>query len=519
MFFEVKRRDLAGRIGRLFTRHGVLETPIVLPVVDPARQVPELGVISKVGFNGIITNAYLFYKRNHGVVKNIHSELNWDNVIMTDSGGYQILVYGDIDVDNKTVVEYEKAIGSDIAVILDIPTGSKMSREDAEKAVLETYKRGLESLPLIEDSEQLWVYPVQGAPYIDLLRRSSKLATRLPYHIYAAGSPTVMLEKYKYAELVEIVATVRVNTPLDRPLHVFGVGHPMIIPFLVAVGADMFDSASYVLYARDGRYLVEDGTRNIRELEYFPCSCPVCSKYTPRDLLEAPRYKREELLALHNLYVLYEEIKRVKQAIKENRLWEMLEWRAHAHPSLREAFSVLLKYLRFLEKLSPRVNPGGKALLVVSEFSQYNPKVLINAEGAGSLLSKQIRGKLVIILPAYKKPYTTQSEYRVLSETCKECKHVKIVFLHPVLGLIPPELTSTYPFYQHESRILKNTISFKALRNHLKPLIEGRPSKVIVLAAAWLRGRIAEKISEAIKTANIEAATCKLNEASSLIHQ
>lgn len=119
MFFEVKKRDLAGRIGKLFTRHGVLETPLILPVVDPTRQVPALEVISNIGFKGIITNAYLFYKRNRGVVKSIHSELGWSNAIMTDSGGYQILVYGDIGIDNNTIVNYEKAIGSDIAVILE----------------------------------------------------------------------------------------------------------------------------------------------------------------------------------------------------------------------------------------------------------------------------------------------------------------------------------------------------------------------------------------------------------------
>ena len=519
MFFEVKRRDLAGRIGKLFTRHGVIETPAILPVVDPVRQVPALRTISDIGFNGIITNAYLFYKRNRGVVKNIHSELNWSSTIMTDSGGYQILVYGDIDVDNRTIVNYEKAIGSDIAVILDIPTGSTMNREEAERAVLETYKRGLEALPLIEDSEQLWVYPVQGAPFKDLLLRSSILASKLPYHIYAVGSPTVMLEKYRYADIVEIVAIVRANTPLDRPLHVFGVGHPMIIPFLVAIGADMFDSASYVLYARDGRYLVEEGTKSIRELEYFPCSCPVCSKYTPRELVEMPHYVRGELLAVHNLYVLYKEIKNTKQAIKENRLWEILEWRANAHPSLKEAFLVLLKYSKFLEKFTPRVNPGGRALLLIGEFSHYNPKVTLNIKNTSSLLSRYLKGKIIIVIPAYKKPYTSQNEYKVLSEIYGKNMQVEVVFIHPILGLIPPGLVSTYPFYQHECRILKSSINLRVLKNYVKILIKSKPSKVIFIAEAWLKKNIAEKLAKSFQTSGIEATTCKLSEVFSLIHQ
>ncbi len=517
MFFEVKKRELAGRIGKLYTRHGVVETPIILPVVDSARQVPSLDVISNIGFRGIITNAYLFYKRNRGLAKSIHSELGWHNTIMTDSGGYQILLYGDIGVDNKTIVEYEKAIGSDLAVILDIPTGSTMSREEAERAVFETYRRGLESLPLIQDSDQLWVYPVQGAPFKDLLLRSARLASRLPYHVYAVGSPTVMLEKYKYAELVELVAIVRAHIPPDRPLHVFGVGHPMIIPFLVAVGADMFDSSSYILYARDGRYLSEEGTKNIRELEYFPCACPVCSKYTPQDLIEMQRPEREKLLAIHNLYVLHKEVKVVKQAIRENRLWELLEWRASAHPSLKEAFLALIKLRALLEKFASKANPSGKAILLISGFSRFNPRVTLNVGEASNMLAKRVENKVVILVPAYKKPYTTQKEYKTLSEAYKASTSVEILFIHPLLGIIPPELTSTYPFYQHECRISRRTLGVKLVRDHIRALASSKPSKIVLVTGAWLSNRVADKLLKGLKDTRVEITTCKLSEALSLI--
>ena len=519
MFFEVKKRDLAGRIGKLTTRHGILETPFIFPVIDPLRQVPDLSSISSVGFKGIITNAYLFYKRNRGIVKSIHSELSWSNIVMTDSGGYQILLYGDIDIDNRTIVNYEKAIGSDIATILDIPTGSTMSREEAEKAVLETYKRGVESLPLIEDSEQLWVYPIQGAPFKDLLLKSCELAARLPYHIYAVGSPTVMLEKYRYGELVEIVALVRASMPLDRPLHVFGVGHPMIIPFLVAMGADMFDSASYVLYARDGRYLVEEGTKNIRELEYFPCSCPVCSKYTPQELLQMSLSTREKLLALHNLYMIYKEIKSVKQAIRENRLWELLEWRANAHPSLKEAFAVLLRYVKFLEKLSPLTSPSGRAPLILGELSYYNPKVNLNIKRVNEILAQRVESRVVIIVPAYRKPYTSQKEYIELFEKYKNSVHVKILFLHPVLGIILPEIASTYPFYQHEYRVSKYTVSLKILKKHIKGLLDRKPRRVVLVLSAWLNEELAKKIVKSLEIRGVEVSICKLYEVFSLIPQ
>jgi len=106
--FDPREYDLAGRIGKLKTPHGIIETPYLFPVIDPTRQQPSLKEVEKIGFNAIITNAYLFYKRNRGKPKDIHKALNWNKPIMTDSSGYQVLVYGDVEVTNETIVKYEK---------------------------------------------------------------------------------------------------------------------------------------------------------------------------------------------------------------------------------------------------------------------------------------------------------------------------------------------------------------------------------------------------------------------------
>jgi len=326
-YYDPRDYELAGRIGVLKTNHGVIETPFLFPVIDPYRQAVSLDRIRDIGFNAFITNAYLLYRRMRGEVFNIHDYFNWNNPIMTDSGGYQVLVYGSIDVDNKTIISYEKNIETDIAVILDVPTGARMSWSEAYDALRETMKRGLEALPYLMDSKQLWVYPVQGAPYRDLVEYSSKTGSRLPYHIYALGSPTVFLEKYEYSVILELTITARRNLPPEKPLHVFGVGHPMIIPFLVAVGADLFDSASYILYARDNRMMFEWGTQNLNELHYIPCSCPVCSKYGVEELREMNIDERTALLALHNLYMIWRELLKTKQAIKEGRYGSILRRR------------------------------------------------------------------------------------------------------------------------------------------------------------------------------------------------
>lgn len=519
--FEVREKDLAGRIGKLVTPHGALETPFLFPVVDPLRQIPKLADIEKIGFNGVITNAYLLYTRNSGIPKGVHRELSWSKVVMTDSGGYQILVYGEVAVDNKTIVTYEKNIGSDIGVILDVPTGRKMSYEEAERAVYETYKRGIEALTLIMDSDQLWAYPVQGSPFRDLLLRSAIMANKLPYDIYAVGSPTLVLEKYEYSKLVEMTALVRTCTPPSKPLHVFGVGHPMIIPFLVAVGGDLFDSASYILYARDGRYMTEAGTKDVRELVYFPCNCPVCSKYSPSDLLDMPSAERVEFVAKHNLYVLNREIKITKQAIREGRLWELLEYRSRAHPALFEAFEAVKKYIKLLERHSPLTVPWGRATLIFDATSRLNPKLRENIRRAAETTSKGVRGKTVVLIPAYIKPYTTQPEYQVISERVGKSQDIKLIFLHPVLGVFTPGISSTYPFYQHECRITRRSISPSQIADLVLEVAKWGARRIVVLKAGWLDEELARAINERVKErgTGINVVICRLDEISSLIPQ
>ncbi len=447
--YEIKDIDLAGRIAKIRTRHGILETPYLFPVVDPTRQEIELDVFKQLGFNGIITNAYILYRRTKGSRVSLHKFLNWNNVLMTDSGGYQVLVYGDIEVDNKTIVLYEIDIEPDIAVILDIPTGSHMDKGEASKAVEETFKRAVEALPLIQGTDMVWVLPIQGAPYRDLVVYSSIRAWRYPYHMYALGSPTVLLERYEYDKLIDIVALARLHMPPNKPLHVFGVGHPMIIPFLVALGADTFDSASYILYARDLRYMVEGGTKKLSELDYLPCSCPVCIKYTPKELYELPDNERVRLLALHNIYKLREEVNRVKIAIREGRLWELLESRSRMHPSLRSAFNTLKKYMDLLKKYTPFSKGLAQALHLYDPSSTYNPKIIVYRESIIKYV--RFRGNDLVLLPAIKKPYRIQNylDKPVVREELSKSK----IFYHPIIGVIPWDLAETYPAFQHEEPV------------------------------------------------------------------
>ncbi|MEM0332968.1 MAG: tRNA guanosine(15) transglycosylase TgtA, partial [Candidatus Aenigmatarchaeota archaeon] len=332
--FTIRDKDLAARIGTLKLKSGKkIETPYLFPVVNPYQSEVSYEDIKRVGFDAILLNAYILLK--HKFSGEVHKLTNFEK-IMTDSGAYQLLQYGDIDVTNEEIIEYEKKINTDIAVILDYPTG-KLDYESAKFTVEETIKRAKEAKNLIDD-KRLWVYPIQGGMYEDLLELSVKEGMKLNYDIYAIGSPTVLMTEYNYDKLFRIIYKVKSILYFNKPVHLFGAGHAHLIPFAVALGIDLFDSASYILFARDFRYMSFNRTYDFFELEYLPCSCEVCRKYSVEELREMNEKELIRLLAIHNLYVLKKELENTKQAIKEGRLWEYLREKSYSHPALYKAF-------------------------------------------------------------------------------------------------------------------------------------------------------------------------------------
>ncbi|MEL9997163.1 MAG: tRNA-guanine transglycosylase, partial [Sulfolobales archaeon] len=116
MVFEVKDKDLGGRIGKLVTKSGTIETPAFFPVINPLKQFKEVPVslLKDLGFTQLITNAYII-KRSVGGIQEIHKFLGFDGVVMTDSGAYQLLRYGrrSVHIDPVEIVKFQDAIGSD----------------------------------------------------------------------------------------------------------------------------------------------------------------------------------------------------------------------------------------------------------------------------------------------------------------------------------------------------------------------------------------------------------------------
>ena len=458
MSFEIRDRGLLGRIGRLRTRSGVVETPALMPVVNPVEQtIPSREMRERFKCQILITNAYILKRRlgEEAVKLGVHGLLGYDGVVATDSGGYQVLIYGDVDASPEDIIEYQEAIGSDIAVILDHPTGWGVSRRRAEWTVEVTLRRAEEAVERIRGSQILWVGPVQGGEYLDLVEYSAKRLGALPFQIYALGSPTQVMERYLFPLLVDMIMAAKRNLPVDRPFHLFGAGHPFMFALAIALGCDLFDSAAYILYARNGRYLLPYGTRRLKELSYLPCSCPVCRSRDIEDLKEMPRLMRMRLLAEHNLYISMAEVDRVKQAMKEGTLWELLEVRCRSHPALTSALKHLSRYREELERGSPSFK--GRGLFYYDSTSLSRPEITRHRRRLLENYRPYSGADTLILIPAPgRKPFNSAPECRRIMTTLRDAlwddyRRIHICFYAPPFGVIPLELSETYPLSQYEA--------------------------------------------------------------------
>jgi 7-cyano-7-deazaguanine tRNA-ribosyltransferase len=250
--FEVGHSDLAARIGRLHTLHGVVETPAFVPVVHPVRQTVSTQFLKKMGFDLVITNAYITLRHygDEARSRGIHDIINYDGAVMTDSGGYQVLEYGSVKVEPAMMAQFENDIKSDIPIPLDRPTGYGLRYEKAKEYVAITLKNALESLQVIDNTDAIWVAPVQGAEHLDLVEYSARELDTMGFEMMALGSPVELMEAYEFATLARMIISAKRIIPA-KPIHLFGAGHPLTIPLAIALGCDTIDSASYKLYAKD----------------------------------------------------------------------------------------------------------------------------------------------------------------------------------------------------------------------------------------------------------------------------
>ncbi len=514
--FEIRDRDLLARIGRLKTKSGIVETPLFLPVINPAKQIVQAKDMKKLlGCEALITNAYIMKKQfgDEPAKNGVHQFLNFHGTIMTDSGAYQILAYGKVETTPEDIIQYQEEIDADIATILDFPTGWEVSKDYAHHTVEETLKRARNLESVKKREEIAWVGPIQGGRYLDLVMFSAKKMGKLPFQVYALGSPTPVMEQYLFDLLLDMILAAKMNLPPDRPFHLFGAGHPFMFSLAVALGCDLFDSAAYSIYAKEDRYMTEYGTFRVNELSYLPCSCPVCTKTDLEEFLDTPGKEREGNLAKHNLYVCFSEMRRIKQAITEGRLWEYLEMRAHGHPSLFQALKQLRKYSDYLEQHSPLSKRSG--MFFFSSIGLSRPEVTRHRNRLLDRYSPPEGARTLLLLPRSKvELYRRRRLYeRLFREICDKVgekgNKIHICTYSPPFGITPIELEDVYPLSQCEVSHPPDIETISHIVDQVREYINRTNyEKIIILSNAntW-----EEKVAETcIQTSSAKRFSCEV---------
>jgi len=442
--FEIVRRDGLARIGKFQTRSGVLETPALLPVINPKIcTVSPRELYEEFGFRAIITNSYII--KNNPELKEkaqavgLHEMLGFPGVIMTDSGTFQSHMYGEVEVTNEEMVEFQKSIGTDIGTVLDIFTEPFWTKEQTADSIEVTLERTEKACEIKGDMMINGV--VQGSVYQDLREHCAKAMASMDVDVHPIGGVVPLMEQYRYLELVDVIISSKKGLNPNRPVHLFGAGHPMVLALATLMGCDLFDSASYAKFARDDRVMFIDGTYRLQDMQSLDCNCPACRGLTLESLRKLDKKERERTIAKHNLYQITNELALVKRYVREGRLWELAEIRCRAHPAMLDALRRLEEHQEFMERYDPISRDG--ALFYTGAETRGRP---VFRRYASRLWERYVptTEKAALFYDEGSKPYSRAMAAEF--DKARRSGYTPIV-ISP-FGPVPAELDEVYPIAQ-----------------------------------------------------------------------
>ncbi len=302
------------------------ELPLFLPVYQPKSPIlPIDDWGGERGVEGCIVNAYFLYKDRRLRQRfesglDLHEYVGTDGLVMTDSGAFQGFTRR-LLLKNKDIVLFQDRIGSNIVSPLDIVTPPGDSRRLAQRKLERTLQRVREAKYLVEHAILAGVQ--QGGRYPDLRLSSIEGLMDVGVKYIAVGSLVPFFTRNHDLRFVgDVLHQIREVAGPDIPVHVYGAGDPLELPFMVALGADIFDSASYAHFARGGWYMTPYGAlrepTRLLDGEY-PCDCRVCSRMGVEEVFED-----ERRLAAHNLWTIIRTISRVREAMVSGTLDAMI---------------------------------------------------------------------------------------------------------------------------------------------------------------------------------------------------
>ncbi|MAE38660.1 MAG: hypothetical protein CL969_03380 [Euryarchaeota archaeon] len=450
--FEVKSSDGWARLGLFHTSTHMLATPTLLPVVNPNILTISPKEMWDIGFEALITNSYIIWKgeelKARALSEGVHELLDYPGLVMTDSGVFQQYVYGDVEIGEVEVVEFQRDIGVDIATMMDVFGRPDMTNEELSEAVNETVSRGPAALEAAKGT--LLNGPIQGGTNLELRTQSAMMMSEMNFAVHPIGGIVPLMENQRYTDLIKIIVASKSALTPERPVHLFGCGHPILFPICVALGIDLFDSAAYALFAKDDRMLTPTGTVKLAELSEWPHVSPALWGKTTEEVRSLPKEERAELLARHNLQVTAAELARCREAVRNDTIWNLVEERSHANAELRAA--TLWLYDNMPDNLvhnSPPCRQGG---VKFSEELALHPRI-INAnrwlkwkmppvDHLGNALEPSDR--LAVILRGRPGPWR-ESYGPLVSSMVRDWPQI-IPFIYTPISLIPYQLEDLNPF-------------------------------------------------------------------------
>ncbi|MEE4165295.1 MAG: tRNA guanosine(34) transglycosylase Tgt [Desulfocapsaceae bacterium] len=343
--------ECRARRGEVATGHGVFQTPVFMPVGTQATvKAVTVENLKDIGAGIILGNTYhLFVRPGHRLIEalgGLHTFMNWDGSILTDSGGFQIFSLKELakiseegaafrsHLDGSRLflspedsIEVQQALGSDIMMCLDTCIPYPASREETLKATALTGRWAARCRSAQDSPSQLLFGIVQGGMFADLRKASAETMIDIGFDGYAIGGLSVGEPKEQMHEMTE--ATVE-HLPDDHAVYLMGVGTPEDLVEGVWRGVDMFDCVMPTRNARNGTLFTSTGKLVIKNARYRDDSNPVdsnCSCYTCRNYSRA--YLRHlfvcrEILAyqlntIHNLHYYVSLMADIRAAIENDR--------------------------------------------------------------------------------------------------------------------------------------------------------------------------------------------------------
>ncbi|WP_337872200.1 tRNA guanosine(34) transglycosylase Tgt [Ignavibacterium sp.] len=347
-------KNSKARAGWFQTDHGIVETPIFMPVgtQGTVKAVNQNYLEHEIKAQIVLSNTYHLYLRPGTEILEaaggLHKFMNWQKLILTDSGGYQVFSLTELrklkengvefrsHLDGskhfftpEKVIQIQRSIGSDIMMVLDECAPYPCEYEYAKKSVQLTSNWAVLNKNAFINSEPKYGHTqylfgiIQGSVYKDLRKKSAEDLLELDFDSYAIGGLAVGEPTEQMYELVDYTTDFML---FDRPRYLMGVGRPENILESIARGVDMFDCVMPTRNARNANVFTWNGTLSMRNAKYKDdfnpldenCNCYTCRNFSRayiRHLFVAEEILALELASIHNLYFYLELVRQARAKI------------------------------------------------------------------------------------------------------------------------------------------------------------------------------------------------------------